>query len=107
MDDSEFIGRVNVLVAKQIKENCKGKRKIDKSEIAVSQAAMVSIGMALKQISQEIQELGVFVEKINTEVYDLNGDLIFIIDIPEAEADMVVAIPFGYWKYNNEHLEAQ
>jgi hypothetical protein len=102
MNDAEFIGRVNVLVAQEIKENCKDKKQIKPNEIELSQSAMVTIGMAIKQIAREMYLDEYEIKKrMTTEVYELNGDLIFIFYIPEIEADCIVSIPFGYWNYIN------
>jgi len=103
MNDGEFIGRVNVLVAQQIKENCKGKKKLTPKDVQISQAAMTTIGMALKQIALELGVDEKDVKKsVRTEVYELKGDLVFILDVPALDADCVISIPFGYWHYNEE-----
>ncbi len=100
MENDELIGRFNVCVAKSIKEECTSKTKVNLKDLKISQLALVTIGQSIKQVALEMGINEYEVKKhMNGNVYAVKGDLIFIFEIPSIEADCIVSIPWGYWKY--------
>lgn len=103
MKNDELIGRFNVCIAKSIKEECTNKTKVNLKDLELSQSALVTIGQSTKHIALEIGIDEYEVKKsINGNVYEIKGDLVFIFEIPSIEADCIVSIPWGYWKYKRE-----
>jgi hypothetical protein len=103
MENDELVGRFNVCVAKSIKEECNSKNKVKLSDLSISQSALITIGQSIRQVALEMGIDEYEVKKhMNSSVYEIKGDLVFIFEIPSIDADCIVSIPWGYWKYKWE-----
>jgi hypothetical protein len=102
MDNNELIGRFDASIALDLMNQCTKEKRVHLSTLSISQAAMLTLKESIEKMASYMKVDPIDVKKYTTqEVFDLDGDLVFIFTIPEV-ADCAVLIPFGYWKYNHE-----
>jgi len=104
ISQAEFEGRFDALAAKALTAQCNSENRVHLNRLKLSQSAMVTLGMSIKQIAFEygLEEFEVKKEFARASVHVVSGDLIFVFESDSLDADCIVVIPAGYWKYIDE-----
>ncbi|WP_461211083.1 hypothetical protein [Desulfocurvus sp. DL9XJH121] len=88
-------------------EHLEGAHRVYLTEVAFSRSAQCTIGLAVKDIAARC---GVFaadiVKAMCGHMYWLEKDesLVIVFPVPQLEADMLVEIPRGHWRFRDQDL---
>ncbi len=96
----------DIAIALQYKKKCSFNNKISYRDIYLTEQAQITIGNAILSISTELDiSSDILTKSITENLFNVNDELILLIDIPDYELENIITIPKGYWGYKKDLKE--
>ena len=91
---------LDISIALEYKKQCNINNKISYKELFITEEAQITIGNAITKIAEELNiTTDILTKSITENLFNVNGELVIIIDIPDFELENIITIPKKYWNY--------